>query len=146
MENPRTLFRLAVSGLLLLGSNIALATGEGVLPSVAGIPVDFILFALTLLGLAFFHHYTLQIALAGAISVALYKIVFTSFKFGPGLAGFIAHLGQEWVILTNLFCLLTGFALLSRHFEKSHVPAILPKYLPDDWKGGFVLLAMVFVL
>ena len=30
-----------------------------------GIPVDFILFALTLLGVALFHHYTLQVALAG---------------------------------------------------------------------------------
>src|SRR5213080_2233551 len=39
-----------------------------------------------------------------------------------------------------------GFALLSRHFEKSHVPVVLPKYLPDDWKGAFVLLVMVFVL
>jgi len=50
------------------------------------------------------------------------------------------------VTLANLFCLLMGFALLSRHFEKSHVPVVLPKYLPDDWKGGFVLLLMVFVL
>ena len=39
-----------------------------------------------------------------------------------------------------------GFALLSRHFEKSHVPGVLPRFLPDDWKGGFVLLVMVFVL
>ncbi len=62
------------------------------------------------------------------------------------MAGLMAHLHHEWVILANLFCLLTGFALLSRHFEKSHVPVILPKYLPDDWKGGFVLLLMVFIL
>jgi hypothetical protein len=26
------------------------------------------------------------------------------------------------------------------------VPAALPAYLPDDWKGGFVLLVLVFVL
>ncbi len=26
------------------------------------------------------------------------------------------------------------------------MPEVLPHYLPDDWKGGFVLLAMVFVL
>src|SRR5438094_8152472 len=39
-----------------------------------------------------------------------------------------------------------GFALLSRHFEKSHVPVALPKYLPHDWKGGFILLVMVWVL
>ena len=41
---------------------------------------------------------------------------------------------------------MPGFALLARHFEKSHVPVILPKYLPDDWKGGFVMLVMVFVI
>ncbi|MEK7875356.1 MAG: citrate transporter, partial [Pseudomonadota bacterium] len=35
---------------------------------------------------------------------------------------------------------------LSSHFEKSHVPAVLPRFLPDDWKGGFVLLVMIFVL
>jgi len=50
------------------------------------------------------------------------------------------------VTIANLFCLLTGFALLARHFEKSHVPVVLPKFLPDDWKGGFVLLVMVFVI
>jgi Na+/H+ antiporter NhaD/arsenite permease-like protein len=42
--------------------------------------------------------------------------------------------------------LLTGFALLSRHFEQSHLPSRLPDLLPDDWRGGFVLLALVFVL
>jgi Na+/H+ antiporter NhaD/arsenite permease-like protein len=50
------------------------------------------------------------------------------------------------VVLANLFGLLMGFALLSRHFEESHVPARLPDYLPDDWRGGFALLVMVFVL
>ena len=39
-----------------------------------------------------------------------------------------------------------GFALLARHFEKSHVPVILPKYLPDDWKGAFLLLVMVWFI
>jgi Na+/H+ antiporter NhaD/arsenite permease-like protein len=41
---------------------------------------------------------------------------------------------------------LLGFGLLARYFEESRVPAILPKYLPNDWKGGFVLLVLVFVL
>jgi Na+/H+ antiporter NhaD/arsenite permease-like protein len=50
------------------------------------------------------------------------------------------------VILANLFALLVGFALLSRHFEESHVPHLMPRFLPDDWKGGLALLAMVFVL
>ena len=116
------------------------------LPSVVGIPIDFILFALTLMGVALFHRHTLGIAVSGLIVISLYKLVFTGFKEGYGAPGFLAHLDHEWVILTNLFCLLMGFALLSRHFEKSRVPLELPRFLPDDWKGGFVLLVMIFVL
>ncbi|MFZ2855850.1 MAG: citrate transporter [Rhodocyclaceae bacterium] len=122
------------------------ASAAGNLPTVAGIPVDFILFAATLLGVALFHNATLQVALTGLLSISLYKIVFTGFNTGAGIMGFFGHLGHEWVTLANLFCLLTGFALLARHFEKSHVPVILPRFLPDDWKGGFVLLVMVFVI
>ncbi|MDT3683984.1 MAG: citrate transporter [Pseudorhodoplanes sp.] len=111
-----------------------------------GIPVDFILFALTLLGVALLHHYTLQVALTGLAAISLYKIIFTGFKFGTGISGFVQHLHHEWVILANLFLLLMGFALLSRHFEKSQIPEEMPRFLPDDWKGAFALLAIVFVL
>ena len=111
-----------------------------------GIPLEFVLFAATLLGVALLHNHTLYVGLAGLGSISLYKIAITGFKSGPGLAGFAGHLGHEWVTVANLFCLLMGFALLSRHFEKSHIPVLLPKYLPDDWKGGFVMLVMVFVI
>ncbi len=111
-----------------------------------GIPVDFILFALTLLGVAIFHHHTLQVALTGLAAIALYKLAFTGFKFGAGLTGLGLHMQHEWVILANLFCLLMGFALLSRHFERSRIPDEMPAFLPDGWKGGFALLAVVFVL
>lgn len=111
-----------------------------------GIPLDFILFAATLLGVALFHHHTLKVALTGVIAISLYKIFITGFKTGPHVQGFMVHLGHEWVTLANLFGLLMGFALLSKHFEDSHVPDVLPRILPDDWKGGFVLLVMVFVL
>ena len=115
-------------------------------PAVFGIPVDFILFALTLLGVALFHHRTLQVALTGLAVITIYKLIFTGFKAGPGLAGLAGHFAHEWVILANLLGLLLGFALLSDHFEKSHVPLELPRILPDDWKGAFVLLWIVFVL
>jgi Na+/H+ antiporter NhaD/arsenite permease-like protein len=111
-----------------------------------GVPLDFVLFALTLAGVALFHHHTLQVALIGLAVIVLYKLGFTGFKTGPGLGGLAGHMAHEWVILTNLLGLLLGFALLSRHFEDSNVPAVLPKFLPDDWKGAFVLLVMVFVL
>ena len=70
----------------------------------------------------------------------------SGFKTGPGFGGLALHLAREWVILTNLLGLLLGFALLSNHFEESRIPAVLPRFLPDDWKGGFVLLPMIFVL
>ena len=55
-------------------------------------------------------------------------------------------MAHEWVTLANLFLLLMGFALLSRHFEESRIPDEMPALLPDDWKGGVVLLVLVFVL
>jgi Na+/H+ antiporter NhaD/arsenite permease-like protein len=113
---------------------------------VFGIPVDFILFALTLIGVALFHRYTLQVALVGLAVVTVYKLGFTGFKTGAGLAGLGLHMAHEWIILANLLGLLLGFALLSNQFERSKVPEVLPHYLPDDWKGGFLLLIMVFVL
>jgi Na+/H+ antiporter NhaD/arsenite permease-like protein len=113
---------------------------------VLGIPVDFILFGLTLLGVALFHRHTLAIALAGLAAITAYKLAFTGFKTGTGLAGLGLHMTHEWVILTNLFLLLMGFALLSRHFEKSGIPDEMPAFLPDDWKGGLALLVMVLVL
>ena len=45
-----------------------------------GIPVDFILFGLTLLGVALFHHHTLQVALTGLAAITLYKLVFTGLQ------------------------------------------------------------------
>ena len=137
---------LGAGAVVLLTALPGFASAASEPPAVFGIPVDFVLFALTLIGVALFHHHTLRVALTGLSVIALYKIVFTGFKTGPGVGGFISHLGHEWVILTNLLFLLLGFALLSRHFEDSKVPAVLPKYLPGEWKGAFMLLVMVFVL
>ncbi|MFA5907336.1 MAG: hypothetical protein WC815_01025 [Vicinamibacterales bacterium] len=110
------------------------------------VPIDFVLFALTLAGVAIFHHRTLEVALSGLAVIVLYKLALGTFPAGPGIDGLLTHLGHEWVIVVNLACLLTGFAILSRHFEKSHVPLALPRLLPDDWKGCFALLGIVFVL
>ena len=110
------------------------------------VPLDFILFGLTLLGVAVFHHRTLLVSLVGLAAIAIHKIAFAGFKTGPGIAGFVSHLSHEWVILANLLGLLVGFAVLSRHFEKSHVPVLLPRILPHDWKGCFLLLVVVWIL
>ncbi len=139
--------RAAMALVMLGSSSLALAAETAFAgPTVVGIPVEFILFAITLSGVALFHHQTMPIAVTGAAVIALYKIAFSPFRTGAGVGGFFVHLGHEWVVLTNLGLLLLGFALLARYFEESRVPAVLPKYLPAGWPGGFVLLALVFVL
>ena len=110
------------------------------------IPLDFILFACVLVGIALFHHRTFEVAVTGLAVIILYKSLITGTSQGPGLSGVLAVFGHEWVTLANLFFLLMGFALLSKHFEDSRVPAVIPRYLPGGWQGGFVLLVMVFVI
>ncbi len=108
--------------------------------------IDFMLFGATLACVAVFHRHTLAAALIGLGAITLKKLLGTGFVEGAGLAGLVAHFGHEWVLLANLFLLLVGFALLARHFEASRVPDWMPAALPDNWTGGFVLLALVFVI
>jgi Na+/H+ antiporter NhaD/arsenite permease-like protein len=142
-------FLMAGAGLPLCATpGLALAEGAGsfIGPRLGVVPLEFLLFAGVLLGVMLFHTYTLRIAIVGAVVIALYKILVSPFKTGAGWAGFAGHLGHEWVVLANLLLLLLGFALLADLFEKSEVPAVLPRYLPEDWKGCFLLLVLVFVL
>ncbi|HEX2337998.1 MAG TPA: hypothetical protein VHI72_16170, partial [Hyphomicrobiaceae bacterium] len=149
---PRAQLLAAAVAILgvLLANPAAAASTTGVYSAqpvyLFGVPVDFILFSLTLLGVAVFHHKTLEVALAGLVAVTLYKLLFTGFRQGEGLTGLMLQLHHEWVILANLFLLLMGFAILSRHFEKSLIPDEMPAFLPNGWSGGLALLAIVFVL
>ena len=144
MSRVRGLAALLLVCILLMPAPVMAEPVEP--PLIAGVPIDFILFALTLVGIALFHRHTLPIAVGGLLLISLFKIIASPFPEGPGIAGWLAHFGHEWVLLTNLLGLLLGFALLSKHFEASRVPARLPHYLPDDWRGGLVLLIMIFVL
>jgi Na+/H+ antiporter NhaD/arsenite permease-like protein len=139
---------LCISPAMISPAMAAVAPGAAAVKPiyVLGIPVDFILFGLTLLGVAIFHHKTLEVALTGLAAIVVYKLIFTGFKFGAGLGGLALHMQHEWVILANLFLLLMGFAILSRHFENSRIPDEMPAFLPDGWAGGLALLAIVFVL
>ena len=109
-------------------------------PLLLGIRVEFLLFGLTLLGVAIYHDRTFEVALVGLAAILTLKLL-TDPTFDAA-----HHAAEEASTLLNLLGLLLGFAVLARHFEESQVPEILPRFLPDDWKGGFVLLVMVFVL
>src|SRR5512147_335826 len=97
-----SMFKLAARVIVhergLFGGALVIGAAAGAF----GVPVDFILFALTLAGVALFHHHTLGVALTGLAVITLYKLGFTGFKDGPGLGGLGQHLLHEWVILANL--------------------------------------------
>jgi Na+/H+ antiporter NhaD/arsenite permease-like protein len=126
------------------------------IPSVGPVRVEFIIFGLILLGIALFHKHTFRVALTGFAVLVTFKLVFDpGFHLLEHFFGTIP-LGEqlmdkglrqgEWSILINLLGLLLGFSILSKVFEESGVPDVLPNYLPDDWKGPFVLLIFVFIL
>src|SRR5689334_21328323 len=114
--------------------------------NVAGIPLDFILFGLTLIGVAVFHRHTLAVALGGLATIVVYDLAVAGFREGRGFFGLLLHLDHEWVTLANLFLLLLGFAVLARHFESSRLPDGMPAFLPPGWLAALALLAIVFVI
>jgi Na+/H+ antiporter NhaD/arsenite permease-like protein len=115
------------------------------IPTIAGIRLEFILFAITLICVAVFHNKTMYVALAGLAAILFIKYFFSDFSMVSHIMGTPSKEG-EWRILLNLLGLLFGFALLAEHFKESRFPDILPDYLPNDWKGGFLLLFFIMIL
>ncbi|HNX65594.1 MAG TPA: hypothetical protein PKH02_01855 [Bacteroidales bacterium] len=104
---------------------------------------EFVLFALTLVGVALFHRHTMWVALAGMTAILLYKLIFNDPSNPFNL---FEHLTHEARTLINLLGLLLGFAILAKHFEDSKIPDVLPNYLKSGWAGAFSLLVMICVL
>jgi Na+/H+ antiporter NhaD/arsenite permease-like protein len=144
-----------IFSLVLLLPVTLLAAGAEV-PSIGPVRVEFIIFGLILLGVALFHKQTFWVAVIGLAVLLIFKFVFDpAFHLGEHLFGTTPFSEQimdkelrqgEWGIILNLLGLLLGFAILSKVFEESGVPDILPKFLPKDWKGAFLLLVFIFVL
>lgn len=147
--------KLVLTLTVLLTPALLMAAGSEV-PSLGPVRVEFIIFGLILLGVALFHKQTFWVAITGLTVLLIFKLTFDQgFHFVEHMLGHTPLGDQiidkelrsgEWGIILNLLGLLLGFAVLSRIFEESNVPEILPKYLPDDWKGPFVLLIFVFIM
>lgn len=130
----------------LAGAAVLVAFLGGPAGELVGVPVEFLLFGLMLLGVAALHDHALEVSLAGLAAVLLYETLVTQYPTGRGLEALAAHAAHEWVIITNLLLLLIGFEVLSNQFERSNISDHLPNLLPDDWKGGLALLGIVFVM
>ena len=113
--------------------------------AIQDIPLEYVIFAVTLLGVAVFHHRALGVALLGLAATVALRVLSAPAVL-DGVQELSAHFAHEWVILTNLLLLLLGFAVVTSQFEQSRLPETLPSRLPDGWLGGFVLLGIVFVL
>jgi hypothetical protein len=76
-----TLFAFALPLAVLPLAATAAVAPPGVLPELFGIPVDFLIFATILLGVALFHHHTLAVALTGLTALIAYKLAFMNYNF-----------------------------------------------------------------
>jgi len=151
----RNLKRYLILAVILI-TPVKLFAAGGIVPSLGPIRVEFIIFGLVLLGVALFHKQTFRVAVIGLTVLMTFKLFFDpgfhllEHFFGTTPMGeqiMDKELRQgEWGIILNLLGLLLGFSLLSKIFEESGVPGVLPRYLPDDWKGPFMLLIFVFIL
>ncbi len=151
-DNSRKLFFI----FLILITPVGLFAASGPVPALGPIRIEFVIFGLILLGVALFHKQTFWVAVIGLTVLLTFKLVFDpGFHLMEHVFGSTPLAEQlmdkelrqgEWGIILNLLGLLLGFAVLSKIFEESGVPDILPRYLPDDWKGPFLLLIFVFIL
>lgn len=142
----RHFLRSGIVLILLLIFSIPALAGTVTPPSIGGIRLEFVIFGLTLVGVAIFHKHTMWVALCGLAAVLFLKVGFDSdFNFISHIVGTENQTG-EWKTLLNLLGLLFGFAILAKMFEESRLPDILPKYLPDNWTGGLVLLFLIMVI
>ncbi|MEI8007809.1 MAG: SLC13 family permease, partial [Bacteroidota bacterium] len=95
---------------------------------------------------AVFHNKTMYVALTGLAAIILVKYFFLpDYSFIEHITGTAVKEG-EWRTLLNLTGLLFGFGILAKIFQESGIPDKLPEFLPNDWKGGFLLLVLICVL
>jgi len=151
----KPLLLLAVTIFFILTPVLSFA-GNLIPPSIGSVRVEFILFALILLGVAVFHNKTFYVAVIGLTVILIFKFIFDGgFHLGEHFFGETSMMNQfiykdlrqgEWSTILNLLGLLLGFSILAKLFEESGVPDIIPRYLPDNWKGPFLLLVFVCII
>ena len=136
MSNSKKLFMFTLA---LLSPLSLFAAGESV-PSIGPVRLEFVIFGLILLGVALFHKHTFWVTVTGLAVLLTFKLAFDpGFHLLEHLFGRTPSMKEQILdkklcdrenggILVNLLGLLLGFAILSKIFEESGVPVILPKF------------------
>lgn len=105
------------------------------------------LFAATLLGIARYHKFAVQIAVTGLIGALIIRFAVGFPPTHHNESGTVlGHFAGEWKELLNLSGLLLGFAILADYFERSYMPEKLAERLPTGKIGPFLLLLLIAVL
>ncbi len=86
-----------------------------------------------------FHKKSLWVALIGLVSIFSYKLLLTN-------TDLLSHAIHESPLILNLLGLLVGFELMADHFQRSKLALKAPSILPDDWRGPFMLLCLIFLM
>ena len=149
-------FKRAFLLIFLLFLPLVVSASSVKVPSIGPVRVEFIIFGLILVGVALLHKQTFWVAVTGLTVLLIFKFIFDpGFNFMQHVFGQNSMAEQimnkslrqgEWGIILNLMGLLLGFAILAKIFEESGLPEILPRFLPDDWRGPFLLLVFVCVI
>ena len=148
-------FKPIILIVLLLIPLLCFSNNSGAI-EVFGFRIEFLFFGLILISIALFEKKTFLISILGLIGIISFKLIFDSnfnlFHHFFGHQDLLQQLGNknlrdgEWSTIINLTGLLLGFGILAKVFQQSKIPEILPNYLPNDWKGPFVLLLFIGVL
>jgi len=161
-SNPfriKDLLKVAGTLLLLMAPIFTFAADGGAaagnMPAIGGIRIEFFLFAAILVCVAIFHDQTFYVALIGLAVVLGYKLIFDpAFNLVEHCVGTTPFADQvqtikysgEWSTILNLAGLLLGFGILAKIFEESGIPDVLPRILPNNFMGPFLLLVMVYTI
>ena len=68
--------------------------------------MEFVVFGLTLLGVALFHRRALTVAFVGFVLTALVRVISAPAGISAEAYEIVIHLASEWVALANLFLVL----------------------------------------
>jgi len=155
----KDLLKILGTLILLMAPVLSFASDGGAaagnMPAIGGIRIEFFLFAAILVCVAIFHDQTFYVALIGLVVILGYKLIFDpTFNLVEHFVGSTPFTDQvqtikysgEWSTILNLAGLLLGFGILAKIFEESGIPDILPRILPNNFMGPFLLLVMVYII
>lgn len=120
------------------------------------VPMEFVIYAMMLLGIATFTRDNITVATFGFMGILIYKLTYNpNFELLERLMGVNNIYEQiiegdfrfkEWFVVFNLLGIFLGLPIMASHFMKSKLVDVIIPSLRQDWTTPLLLLIVVFVL